>query len=60
MNGIERRVIDTMQEIGGNFVKHLAATYIAADPENRERIQDAFPEIWESYLRLSLKMEVVQ
>ena len=58
MNKIESKVVARMQEIGGSFAKHLAALYVAADPVNRERIQAAFPEIWESYLRLVLKMDV--
>lgn len=34
---------------GGEFVRHLSQTLGAADPENREKIMDAFPEIIRTY-----------
>lgn len=57
MNAIDIGVIDAMRKYGGNFVKHLAALYIAADPDNRERIKDAFVEVWMKYLAMSMDME---
>jgi hypothetical protein len=43
-----------MRKRGGSFVKALAETYVLADPDNRERIKDAFPEYWMRYLQIAL------
>ena len=37
--------LHTMSKFGGNFERHLAATCIVADPNNRSRLLKAFPEI---------------
>jgi hypothetical protein len=39
----------TMSNFGGNFERHLAAACLAADPENRLRLLDAFPSIEAKY-----------
>lgn len=39
-----------MQRYGGKFVNALALTMIAADPENFQRLCNAFPEVVEKYL----------
>ena len=39
-----------MQRYGGNFVSNLAQTMIAADPDNFQRLCNAFPEIVDKYL----------
>jgi len=57
MNSIEIGVIAAMQTYGGNFIKRLADTYVAADPDNRERIKEAFSEYWDRYLAMRLSME---
>ncbi len=38
-----------MQRRGGGFVKALGAALTLADPDNRERINKAFPEYWKQY-----------
>lgn len=38
-----------MEAIGGSFVKSLAACYYAADPKNKRRLLDAFPDWFGSY-----------
>jgi len=38
-----------MQRHGGGFVKALGAALMRADPGNRERIHQAFPEYWQQY-----------
>tara|TARA_X000001382_G_scaffold112166_1_gene89311 strand:+ start:99 stop:272 length:174 start_codon:yes stop_codon:yes gene_type:complete len=35
---------------GGNFAVKLADCLVAADPINRQRLLDAFPELVERYL----------
>jgi hypothetical protein len=41
--------IHTMSQFGGNFERHLAAACLAADPDNRQRLLDAFPSIEAKY-----------
>lgn len=38
-----------MESFGGSFVKSLAACYYAADSTNKQRLRDAFPEVFERY-----------
>lgn len=42
-----------MRKYGGGFVKCLGEALIRADPNNRQRIKDAFPEYWDKYLKLA-------
>lgn len=49
-------IIQAMQDHGGNFVRALAAAWRAADDANRSRLQEAFPEIFQRYERLSQKL----
>ena len=44
------RLVTLMQRYGGNFVSNLAQTMIAADPDNFQRLCNAFPEIVDKYL----------
>lgn len=37
-------ITDSMKRYGGNFIKKLADAIIAADPENRKTLLDAFPD----------------
>lgn len=41
--------IATMQRYGGRFFKNLAGALVAADPTNRMRLLQAFPEIVVDY-----------
>lgn len=38
-----------MERFGGTFTANLAAALRCADPSNRQRIWDAFPDILEKY-----------
>ena len=38
-----------MERFGGTFIANLAAAIRFADPSNRQRIWDAFPDILEKY-----------
>lgn len=40
---------EAMQRHGGGFVKALGAALMRADPQNREKIREAFPEYWQQY-----------
>lgn len=49
MSEEEYATIDQMLIRGGAFARCLARAARVADPDNRRRIRDAFPEIWEKY-----------
>ena len=38
-----------MRQYGGSFVRLLGELLIHADPENTQRIKNAWPEYWEKY-----------
>lgn len=40
---------EAMIRTGGGFVKHLGHLYRKADVENRQKLQNAFPEYWTEY-----------
>ena len=42
-----------MQRHGGGFVKALGAALMQADPNNRNRIMEAFPEYWTQYQKIA-------
>lgn len=41
--------IHAMEVLGGSFVKSLAECYCRADTTNKQRLRDAFPEIFVKY-----------
>jgi hypothetical protein len=43
------QLVENMRQHGGNFVSRLADAMIAADPQNYQRICDAFPDIVAKY-----------
>lgn len=53
MTSEERRIVETMLNYGGNFVKHLAKTMLVADAKNFGKLKEAFPEYWERYRQMS-------
>lgn len=42
-------VIEAMEQIGGSFVKALAAAARRADETNYQKLKTAFPEFWTDY-----------
>jgi DNA-binding FadR family transcriptional regulator len=42
-------ILDVMLAEGGSFARAIAAAARRADPENRARLQAAFPDLWETY-----------
>jgi hypothetical protein len=40
-----------MERVGGSFERNLALTYYRADSTNAQRLRNAFPEIFEKYLK---------
>lgn len=49
----EHLINAAMRKFGGSFVKALAEAARCADPQNLERLQNAFPEIWQRYAALA-------
>jgi hypothetical protein len=45
----DRMIAYAMFKRGGSFVRHLAAAYQVADPENREKIRTTWADLWEKY-----------
>ena len=44
-------LIESMRKYGGNFVGKFADALVAADPENTQRLLNAFPDLVEKYLK---------
>lgn len=49
MNYWELEIVRAMETYGGQFIRQLAATYSAADIENRKKIRETWPDEWEKY-----------
>ena len=47
------QMCQAMERFGGGFVKALSECFIKADLDNLERLYKAFPEIVETYLKIS-------
>jgi hypothetical protein len=45
----EFKVIATMEQFGGSFIKALALCFLKADSINFEKLKKAFPEYWKEY-----------
>jgi hypothetical protein len=46
------QIVDAMLATGGNFVKRLAMLWVAADPENKIRVERAFSAEFNQYKRV--------
>lgn len=46
-------ISEAMKRVGGGFVKALGDALMRADPGNRARIKEAFPEYWEQYRKIA-------
>lgn len=42
-------ITSAMRQYGGSFVKKLGELFQFADPDNRIRLKQAFPEYWARY-----------
>lgn len=49
----DREVIDAMLMLGGNFIRHLALAFRAADAVNQQRLKAAFAKEWRHYHELA-------
>lgn len=45
-----------MIRLGGSFVQHLGHLYGYADEMNRQRLINAFPELWDEYRDLAIRI----
>jgi 2-oxo-4-hydroxy-4-carboxy--5-ureidoimidazoline (OHCU) decarboxylase len=48
-HGEKIAIVENMRRHGGNFAEKFADALIAADPENTERLVNAFPELIKKY-----------
>lgn len=44
-----------MMDKGGSFSEAIGTAYIAADPQNRQRLRAAFPDLFTKYFNEYLK-----
>ena len=49
----KNEITRAMAKYGGGFVKALAKAAMTADELNHDRLQAAFPEIWDQYRDLA-------
>lgn len=52
------KVVEMMERHGGSFAKSLAKSWMLADSDNRQRIEDAFDELFQTY-RNMIAMQAV-
>jgi hypothetical protein len=50
-------IIRAMQMFGGSFASNLAKAARHADEENLARIKETWPEYWEQYKQLAIRMK---
>jgi hypothetical protein len=46
----DSKIVEAMSEYGGSFAKALAEAWRRADPDNRQRIKNTWPEYWARYV----------
>ncbi|MBN9402420.1 MAG: hypothetical protein J0I30_06360 [Burkholderiales bacterium] len=51
------KAVAAMQQLGGAFVEALAGAWLAADPWNRARLEQAFAPEFQKYAELSRQAE---
>lgn len=50
----EQRIVSrTICLYGGHFTAALGMALFRADPDNAQKIKDAFPELWDKYIDLA-------
>lgn len=49
------KVVEAMEKYGGSFIKALAECFHRADLLNFAKLEEAFPEYWERYKKMSEK-----
>jgi len=54
---IEEKImaVRAMEENGGSFVQTIALAWRLADPDNRQRIEATWPELFSHYLEMFCK-----
>lgn len=46
---MDYKIMELMETYGGSFVQAFADCFRKADPTNRMRLRDAFPELFQTY-----------
>lgn len=57
MSKDELSTLEAMAQMGGSFVRGLSALYCVADPDNRQRIRETWPDEWATYTAFAKDME---
>ena len=52
-------LVSNMQKYGGSFVQALSEAILRSDPDNYERLKEAFPDYWETYSNMEDRHERV-
>jgi hypothetical protein len=52
---VRMAAIETMERLGGSFVRALAECWLRADPANRARLEAAFADYFNQYADLAAK-----
>ena len=55
MNDEDFKVINSMEQYGGDFVKCLARCFMHADPNNFKKLKETFKDYWEDYKKFNPK-----
>ena len=50
-------IVHAMETRGGSFIQALCCAYERADRTNAAKIENAFPEYFETYLRQGMQMK---
>ena len=57
IDGEEKWLVqNAMMEYGGGFVNALGNALMRADDFNTQKIYDAFPEYWQKYFKMAMKI----
>jgi len=56
----DKKIIETMMEYGGSFVRKLGAAALVADEQNLRRIKSTWPEYWSQYTRMAKQLSEVE
>lgn len=49
-------ITEAMIQYGGGFVAHLGKLFRLADETNKAKLKAAFPEYWQQYETLAMRM----
>jgi len=51
------KVVETMRQYGGSFIRAFAELYRLADLQNQRILREAFPKYWMEYAEMTRQIE---